>query len=351
MITTTCDGCGGTFEVDDTWAGRRAQCGRCGAIVTIPEADLFEVDDTPLSLAGDEDDSRPDPADVPVEAFPEDAPILLDHATSEEAEAKVRAEKGFTSTEPTRSYGRDLAYTVAFPFRNLGWLRLTFLIAIYAFSAVLGLMALFPIYGVIVFFGGQFIIFGCLSAYCFHIIEQTCAGDDILPAFDFQPGEAVVRPFFRMLGTLLWVAWPALLWDGLAYGYGPILPTRFGDLGAGIGLAGAAVLLWPMTILTVAIFGFSWDGLRYDKLLLGIGRRFGAYLVTCAFLAMAATFLYGLVVLSAKAAVALVRDWFGLWCLLSLGASIGSACSAVIAMRVIGLFYRHNKRGLPWEAE
>ncbi len=352
MITTTCDGCGGRFEVDDAWAGRRVRCGRCGTILTIPETDPFTRDDAaPLPLAGEDEDDRPDPSEVPVEVFPEDAPILLDHATDEQAKGRARHAQGLPTTEPTRSYRADLAYTFVFPFRHLGWLRLAFLVAMYAFAAVLGLMALFPIYGAIFYLCGQFIVFGGLSAYCFSIIEQTCAGEDRLPAFDFQPGEAVVGPFFRMLGTVLWVAWPALLWEGLMYAHGSLLPTRLADLGIAISLAAVAVGLWPMTILTVAIFGFSPTMLRYDNLLLGIGRRFGAYLVTCLFLAAAAACFYGLLVLGANAALALMREWFGLWCLLSAGASVGCAVSAVMAMRVIGLFYRHNKRGLPWEAE
>jgi len=342
VIATRCEGCGGTFEVDDAWAGRRARCRRCGTVIAIPELDIFEIrDDAPLPLAGgEEEDSRPEPAAVPVEAVPDDAPIVLDHATGEKARAAVRAAAGYTTTEPRRSFWADLAYSFVFPFPGTNAIRFASVVAFYLIYAFLGYAAW---YGTV----GRGAIAGWLSAYFFSIIQDTCAGEDCLSGFSLESGyDGIVAPFFAMLGTYLWVGWPWIIWWAVMSSRGGILPDPTADLAVSIGLYALAVFLWPMTVLTVAIFGFSMDVLRYDRQLLTIGRNFGPYAIVILALGLTAAIAVGFRQLVQRVPLA-----SGAGIAWSLGGAVISAYVAVVTMRTIGLFYRHNKRHFAWEAE
>ena len=61
MIAFSCEGCGKTFEVDDSLAGRKSRCKKCGAVTRIPASEPVLEVLAPLPL--------PLPAPVP-EAAP-----------------------------------------------------------------------------------------------------------------------------------------------------------------------------------------------------------------------------------------------------------------------------------------
>jgi predicted Zn finger-like uncharacterized protein len=47
-ISTACPGCGASYTVSDTLAGKKAKCKKCGAILTIPNP-ASELADVPLA--------------------------------------------------------------------------------------------------------------------------------------------------------------------------------------------------------------------------------------------------------------------------------------------------------------
>jgi hypothetical protein len=149
-------------------------------------------------------------------------------------------------------------------------------------------------------------------------------------------------------GTYLWVFLPMIV--AATWGY-----WRTGQVNvpAVLILWGLGVFLWPMTVLTIALHGANLSVLRYDLQLRAILAAFPKYLATC------------LVILGVKwfeFAVALnilfpgyFEAYFwrlgGIPLILKPVLGVGYIYLNMVALRMVGLFYRHGKEHFPWAAE
>ena len=107
-----------------------------------------------------------------------------------------------------------------------------------------------------------------------------------------------------------------------------------------------------MTILSVAIHGFSPRVLRYDKQLVTLFRAFPAYLAI--WLLLIGVGLGAYVCMTATAVVAAflgLQDLLAALILLFVVMACVQAYAGLVTMRIIGLFYRHYKSRFAWQAE
>jgi len=350
MITAKCHSCGGAFRLDDSLAGRRAKCKRCGAVFTIPDNDPFDAgDDGLLKIAGEDDDNRPVPPAVSAadpnapQTSPEDAPFVLNHAADPEQRAQAWRSERDVVTDPTRSFWADAGIAFIVPFRGSGIILFFFVVFFMVVSAFLDLAGCIGLLG-------QIIIGGWLCAYYFLVIQSTCTGEDHLPPFEIEGGfDGIVRPIVAYWGALAWAGLPFLAWSWIMYEY-DVFPGN-GDRMVWFGLMALAIFIWPMTILSVAINGFTMDVLRYDKQLVSIGRSLLPYAAIFVML-VALTFLTVITAGFGSFVGFLVSGAsMGTYFAIRLGLIILAAYVDLTTMRLIGLFYRHNKRRFAWLAE
>lgn len=119
-----------------------------------------------------------------------------------------------------------------------------------------------------------------------------------------------------------------------------------------IGLFALGVFIWPMTILTIALHGFTMNALRYDLQLISIGRAFAPYLAIFGMLILTLGLGSGFVLealnlLPASQTIQAVRSSFvGSVAIMSV-----QTYMMLVSMRIIGLFYRHYKSRFAWQAE
>lgn len=299
----TCE-CGATMDLPGSAAGRRARCTSCGTVFTVP--------------APDSSRSMPEPT-APPEASASGPPRHADRDAV---------------LQTPLSFWHDLGLSFVFVFFPDNLFALLVLAVI---PVGLGFLPLFGWALAIVFW---FYLF----AFYLAVIPTAASGEDTLPRvwIDDIWGD-LIRPIFQFLGTWLVVLLPAivvrtLLWEVLG-------GLRFEVLYVS---AAAGLFLWPAVVLMVAI-GNSFSGLWPHLVVRTALAAPLAYVASCAVLLVAA----GL-------AIVPETDWYySLYEQVSFGRAIGlellsngiSLYAALVAMRTIGLYYRHYKADLPWQAE
>jgi len=309
-IPVSCPNCGARFNAPDTAAGRKGKCGRCGVIVDIPAA-------APAA---------PPPPDLPPVAPPQ----------------VVRAEPD----KPQRGFWEDAMLSFAVPFRGSGPFVLLILVALNAVHAFLSLAGFIG-------YAGRLIITGWLFSFYFSIILNTAGGEDDLPRFDMTggPWESIIRPMLLYFGALVWVMLPLILWSAAIW-FGGTIISRRADVVVVLVLALIGLFLWPMTVLTVAIRGFSLEALRYDKQLLAIVRAFPQYMAVWLFLLVSVGGAIATMFATSFIAAPSGEEGFFLGtAVIVIATAVISAYFIIVAMRTIGLFYRHYKRHFAWIAE
>jgi hypothetical protein len=175
-------------------------------------------------------------------------------------------------------------------------------------------------------------------------IVETAAGEDELPSVSVTSWlDDAIMPLLRFIGTWALVLLPFLVLIFFDPGLPPIVLMA---------VAVAGVFFWPAVVLAVSIGGgFSglWPHTVIRTVLaapLAYLAVWGAILVAAAITALPvlapAIGLVQSLMISAPA-----RAGF----LLFLLAHVLSVYAIIVAMRAIGLFYRHYKHKLPWSAE
>jgi len=343
-------------------AGRRARCRSCGAIFTVPARECgpasepippapgskhtrAEADDEPYAWLEEfskvESKAAPQPAARPIDLVGEvGEPAEMAGAlpAGDEPGEHPSADEGRDwITGPRQSFWRDLAESFLF-FMTPGNLITFIIIAVInacsvplSYLGILGLIA-------------SFLILGYLCAFYMSIILETASGEDELPnVWISSIFDDIVMPMVRFVGTWVWVLLPALglaLWSQAA---GREVPWGLVQALVVIGL-----FFWPVVILGVAIGG-GFKGLWPHVIIRTAFCALLPYLAICATLLVAASLL----VLPQTDLFLSAASRFvpGAMFQLAILNSVLNAYVMIVAMRIIGLFYRHYKHRFPWKAE
>ncbi len=353
-IPLSCPSCSAQFNAPDALAGRKARCKRCGTILEIP-ALADEDGDGLIRLADDEPLGREVAPYVTAQPVGAPPAMPMRMATGDNALAEANYRPGDVIAPPRRRFWQDATLSFLTPARANGPLILLLLVTLVMVKAFLSFIS-----SMIGFLGiaamsvwlGQIIIVGWIWAYYLNVTASAAMGEDRLPPMSVEDGmvEGVFRPLVRFVGSLLWVLGPAALLAICMTATAGWPLSRGALIGVG-GLALLGLFMWPMTLLTVSMYGLSVSALRYDLQLVTIARALPQYLLTCGLLLLAV----GVGWVSQVG----VNLWMGLGGAKPLGlvfsVSVFVAAvecwAALVAMRIIGLFYHHYKRHFAWIAE
>ncbi len=371
--------------------GKKARCRACGAVFTVPAPD-YDPDAQPIPLEGsDAPDRRDQPAgspgtdtepgnwladfareekrtggDKPVmiidfahkplsEEDPETAaqerartaiPRITGRLPHEEASAHDAERSGVIG--PERPFWQDLLQSFLF-LGEQSSLVTYFILAIASFVAYFVPLAS-------VFF--TLVVNLYILAFYMAVVRDTAAGEDRLPETVWMTSALdLVWPLFHFIGVTALAMLPATIyvlskagghsgWDFLFYILGaPQTP-------AVQGLTVLGLFFWPVMILAVAIGG-SFRGLWPHVVIRTALCAPLPYLAMCAIVLVAATLWYlpnspqidslcKQVPQQFATRVTIARRLLG---------DLISLYAGIVAMRSIGLFYRHYKHKFPWVAE
>ncbi len=286
-----------------------------------------DLDPIPLS-----DDASPPPAtsrrpnewDVIIEESPPENPVVQ-----------------------RRSFGSDLAYSLVLFIEpsNLLSLGVLWFFNLLAASQLWLALSGSAIGLVSLFCCG--LLYAWLFAYYMRLVLEIADNQDDLP--DTMIGdvwEAVVRPFFTFVMTWFCLMLPAIIMISLRTKWNLNVPLVW--IWAAVFLA---FFMWPMALLGVSIGGVS-VFVRADLMLYTVLRTFFPYLIVWALLLIMFGVGYWLIkFVSSGGAAAATPIWakHGL-----AGAALISlfvTYTSIVAMRVIGLYYRHFKHRFAWSWE
>lgn len=194
-------------------------------------------------------------------------------------------------------------------------------------------------------FPAQFIIWGWLFAFYGNLICRVAIDDDVLPEIDLGTSVTwlwyIFQPFLVFFYTFFLVQLPFFIVLGLT-GQPGVLGTMWSDFTAGplhlqiLFLLG--LFVFPAAILTTAV-GKDLTLLRPDYLLSPICRVFLPYLTAVLLIAAACLFQSRVSPYTGAGTAVSARD---------LGLNLLVQVVAIIAMRAVGLFYRHYQAYFKW---
>lgn len=375
MAKYTC-ACGAKYKFPDSSYGKKARCGKCGAIFTLPE------DPDSVALAPEApfiDETVRAVATQGVLFIPPSAPGFaasgtLGHAVTSAVET------------PTRPFVSDVLWTFLFPTTPGNFVTFLMLWLMLIFAKFLG-SGFFPGLFQILAWGMFLAVVGCYYTYLFAVLAAGAGGDEELPRFDppnswlLEGIQAIVKwigswvvVFLPAAAYRLWYwsvqpvpgttaagpgvmqpqimpvqDWPGWMTDlfAAANGLPGIMSLPPDGLDPFKVLVALGLFLWPIVALCVVLGGFS-TLYRLDLMLVTIWRSFGPYLVTVA-LIWAAFFVEDtLSSLTIGAAVGAGGATFGASlrgaiCILGLRVYFD-----IVLMRLIGLYYHHFKKTFLW---
>lgn len=353
MLEARCPECGYRFGVDDEAEGLSAECPHCAAEVLVPTQREVEL---PLNQTIPPPVRQHTVAAEPISPVPTAAP---DEAAVEAEFARVlagiHARIPDAITPPTRSFAADAwgspQVLLAGPNRHMKWrllamnvpLALIALLLMYITTAQGRGQQVAQMFSVLIVFAIGFFPVAWLCGACLRTCAAACAGDDATAIHVFSEGiwEDLLKPLGRMFAAVavsLLPVWLCLLVSAL---YAHALPPVVMTAALAIGL-----FLFPAAVL-VLVLGDSVRALSPGNVFRLIFLAPLTYLATWA--AMAAL---GVVVFYAFRLAQLAWAEKGLAYFLGIYlALLLMSTSAIVAMRVIGLMYRHFKDRLPIGAE
>ena len=360
-IWMECSSCNSQFKLDDSLAGLKGKCRKCGAILQVPS--LLQPGEDGLPAFADEDE-LPLAEPAPPPSAP-DGPLVLELSPLSFDVARLEREKNDIFTDPTRSFWADAWLSFAIPFRArglwillivLGWQILLYLMTVGGVRWLSGLVLNLVLNG----------LFTCwLYGMFLSMVAETCRGQDEMPSSFAEPDMStmadIIRPIFLFLGSVAWVWLPLSIYAVVYYWRGKVLGGT-ADLGIMAGLWGLGVFIWPMTLLTISLHDLSFSPLRYDRQLLTIGRAFTQYLAIWPLLLLTLgshLLIWGITMQPwANAIIPRLQmpyPMIGKVQIVTTGLAILGwplqTYLMLVSMRIIGLFYRHNKRHFAWLAE
>lgn len=349
--------CGANIRLPGNVVGRKARCNSCGHIFTVPAPEAVEDKSSSIPLEP-ELPVRPraktvepaQPANAwPVSteladrddilAPPVDAPRYLPPPVTAGALAEDDDELG-----PGKSYWADLAGTFLFILEGANSVTFLFITLVQMLAMGSGfLMGRVHVF----LFLALALLWGYLCTFYMAVIRETAGGEDELPNCSPESRFELAGNIFQFAGTWLLVFVPAVAFAAITYfNFGQVDWTVVKI----IGLVG--IFFWPALILGVATCG----GFH------GLWPHLVVRTVTAAPLAYLG--LWGVLFVAGWLQALPYSDSFqSLLAKLSKNAGGGpimgsiiinailTTYASIVAMRAIGLYYRHYKRRFPWTAE
>lgn len=320
--------CGARYRISPALAGKKLLCKKCG----YSEKTALQG---PLPPAGDEL-----PSNTPIQ-FPSDRDVIIEES-----------EQPRPSPTNRRTFWADVAYSLVLPIepQNLPAL---------AICTFFNLLALGLVYSVTqaVMWGNISILtfvlsiagavaFTWLFAYYMRIIAEVADDDDDLPAtMTGSAYDVILRPFFTFLTTWFCLLLPAIALVYLGFYWDMYVPRVWFQATLIF-----AVAMWPMAILCVSIGGIG-IFTRADLILYTVFSTLVPYTIVWLLLLLTGACGYGLFRLLASEVAGrtplLSRHFLAGLVLLAMATTFLS----IVAMRVIGLYYRHFKHRFAWSWE
>lgn len=347
--------CGARYRVPLGSLGKTSRCKKCGSVFTLAEAD----ETLTVAPLVESEEEAPQVA-VQGQIFsPSGAPALLS------------TEDVFTASVPAdllkRQYSSDVIWAFLFP-TALGDILMflgIWLVFFFASLAVAPIRFLWAIF--------WFLLFGWYAAYRFDILESAAAGEEELPsplATRNLAGD-LVAPILGWIGSWMVVMVPAALYvaylldrgmlDALGVtqmvsgGLRGVLGGSTADLPALTVLVAAGIVAWPMVVLCIAVGGFA-TLYRPDLIMATVLKTMPGYVTTI------------LLIVLTLVAEALIQPVGPAWArprITPPGAAIPPPFSFkllvlslglhvyldIVRMKLIGLYYFHNKEKFAWSWE
>ncbi|MCH7701377.1 MAG: hypothetical protein IID37_06785 [Planctomycetes bacterium] len=306
MMNTIRCACGTEYPLTERLYGKRVRCKMCGVEFTAPDPNSPEL-----------------------------------HASPPAGESSVGQYSGEVFDDDR---GPSLTAFWADCLRSLLFLRSVSSLITFSFLAIIAAVQVFLPFGGCLGQIARVIVAGWILGFLFHVIQEAASGESELPSFSLSEGwfEDVVVPLVKFLISWLVVGWPALLYAMLdiQYSVSGRLNLPFNPA---VVLLGLGVFAWPMVILTTAVGGLS--GLwRVDLMISTVLRSFVGYATTAAATVVAyAAFQLAEALLQSRShtdpssVVAMAA-----------GLEVLAVYAAIVAMRIIGLYYHHFKDDFAW---
>lgn len=322
--------CGQSIRLPDSAAGKKARCKQCRLVFVVPG--------TPPATR------RPPPQpEPPAEAAPPDergdepVEIRMPQEVSETIyTVPGRMDFHDEISGPESPFWKDLLSSFTF-FIEPG--NLITLLVITAAQFGLAALGYLPFIWFL-HFGEYILLAGFLCAFYFAIIRETASGEDDLPTVWFSHIlDDLIVPLLEFGCTFLAAFMPVVVLAFLDWYYSWSIPgMAFWILAIG------GCLLWPAIILTVALGGGVGSLMPHHVVLTPLAAPL-AYLASCATILVAMALLIVPDLPQVRVYV-LQGGLVG-----SLFTSVLNVYACVVAMRAIGLYYRHFKHKFPWTAE
>lgn len=329
--------CGTHIRLPERAAGRRARCTSCGAVFNVPRSGQC----VPAA-------KREAPPQDPVTevGLLAPSPMGVDGGPMSPATRPVAVARQTRNTigEDKSSFWEDAAWSFVF-FLNTA--NLSVLITVSLVQLLLVGLQFVPFLGMLGWVL-SLLFWMWLCSFYFHVVLETAAGEDELSTAGFSDiMEELIRPCLRFLICGAIALGPAYLVAVSGIAKEDEVPWH-----AVIPVGAAGLFLWPVMILGTAVGG----GLPLRSihlLILTVIKTPLAYLSVC--------LLVGVAIVSASVSTmgmdGLLTRLFGRHPPLSLVAisvvlgGVVQTYAWIVAMRVIGLYYRHFKSRFPWRAE
>lgn len=351
--------CGAKLRLAAESAGMKIRCPKCRQMVSVPAI-------ASPSQAAVRTSHEPASTAQPRLALAEREKCYMCHSLLPVDSAKCRR-CGYDRT--TRSYATEEQLR-----ENAGWSRTpdegpgrrTFwndaLLTLVCFAdtnnlIALGFVSMVAVFGVLAQIGmacAGFIVNGWLAGYYITVLEHAASGEEELPPLTLTEGwiDGVFRPALQFAISWIVVMLPALF-CGIAVGVGAsavidsAITGRFHPtVVLTLAMLVVGTFCWPAAIILMVTWS-AIDVIRVDRWLQIIGRTLPSYLAMWLMLLAVLAVQIAISVFVGGGLAAIGRTGLTV----SLVAAVISTVGWVMTMRIIGLFYFHNRRHFSWEKD
>lgn len=351
-ITARC-ACGAKLRLSVKWAGMRVHCPKCRQMLTVPA-----MASTAESAASTPAAARPRLAVVEREKCHQCRAWLPTGSTRCARCGYDRATKSFVTEEELRENAGWSRTPDEGPGRRTFWGDALLTLVCFADTnnlIALGFVTLVAVIGLFVQFAAgclSFIVYGWLAGYYISVLEHAASGEEELPPLSLTEGwiDGIIVPAIKFAVSWLVVTLPA---DICMYKFRVDPPALIdsaiaGHFAPGVIISGAVLLLgtfcWPAAIMLMTTSSVT-DVVRVDRWVQVIGRAFVSYVAMWLILIVVIVAQLAISVVAAGGLAAIGRAGLTF----SLVSTVVATVAWVMTMRIIGLFYFHNRQHFPWE--